>query len=168
MAINKPTHTAVNKLWLCTWAEGDGAGHQRVAGVEQNHLVLLQLQRRLERRERINHLIASVQHVTVLQTLATCSHVNGESVCLLGTGKEQFVNVNKTPMHLCVWWTRRTRGSTVCTVVREALRWWWCRCPCCSHRSSSCSSRLNWSCVCWQITESTCLDNTCINPATGS
>lgn len=71
--INKVTYNDVNDQSVCTWAEGDGAGHQRVAGVEQNHLVLLQLQRRLEGREWINHLIASVQNVTVLQTLATCT-----------------------------------------------------------------------------------------------
>lgn len=64
-----------------TWAEWDPTGHQRVAGVEQDHLVLLQLEGRLEGGERIDHLVPAVEHVAVIEALpVSCGKKNTETV----------------------------------------------------------------------------------------
>lgn len=54
----------------------DGAGHQGVAGVEQHHLVLLELEGGLESGEGVDHLVLGVQHEAMPQALrawVTCS-----------------------------------------------------------------------------------------------
>lgn len=53
--------------------DGDGAGHQGVAGVEQHHLVLLELEGGLEGGEGVDHLVLRVQYEAVPQAL--CARV---------------------------------------------------------------------------------------------
>lgn len=70
---------------------GDGAGHQGVAGVEQHHLVLLELEGGLEGGEGVDHLVLGVQHEAVSQALRTwvaCSNTRHlASVPALGRGE---------------------------------------------------------------------------------
>lgn len=64
-----------------TWAEWDSTGHQRVAGVEQDNLVLLKLEGRLKGGERIDHLVPAVEHIAVIQALpVSCGKKNTETV----------------------------------------------------------------------------------------
>lgn len=48
---------------------GDGAGHQGVAGVEEDDLVLLELEGGLEGGEGVDHLVLGVQHEAVAQAV---------------------------------------------------------------------------------------------------
>lgn len=66
--------------------DGDSTGHQRVAGVEQHHLVLLELEGRLEGGEGVHHLVFGVQHEAVPQALCTwvpCSKTHYSSLHVL-------------------------------------------------------------------------------------
>lgn len=81
-----------------TWAEWDSTGHQRVAGVEQDNLVLLKLEGRLEGGERIDHLVPAVEHIAVIQALpATCGKKIQKQ-----SGRKGFLATKRSDLKECL------------------------------------------------------------------
>lgn len=95
-----------------TRAERDAAGHQRVASVQQDHLVLLQLESWLESGERIHHLVPAVEHIAMLETLTTPWKRTRWRMRERDRSSEVYLCGAFVCVYQCVWCWLRELGSS--------------------------------------------------------